>query len=143
MPSRGPAAAATDGLPSASPIDSLLEEALALAEDARDWLAMRAGGTGSRTASLIEALVEARETSRLTSRAAHCVAWLLARKALAMGEIDSAQAAGPAHRLGDRAVCLDGSGAEATLPPRLVELLERSERLYRRIDRLDRMLEPA
>lgn len=143
MPSRDVAAGPSGGPLAAKLIDALLDEALAIAEDARDWLERRQTEPDRGARSPLEVLVEARETSRLTSRAAHCVAWLLARKALACGEIDAAQASAPAHRLGDRAVCLERAGAEASLPPRLADLLQRSERLYTRIDRLDHLLEPA
>lgn len=143
MPTWDAAAASPGAALDAGLIDALLDEAIAVAEDARDWLERRQTEPGRAMRSLLEVLIEARETSRLTSRAAHCVAWLLARKALAGGEIDAVQAAAPAHRLGDRAVCLARSDDAAVLPRRLAELLERSERLYTRIDRLDRMLEAA
>lgn len=143
MPTCDTATGPSSGHLAARLIDALLEEALAVAEDARDWLERRQAEPARSTRSLLEVLIEARETSRLTSRAAHCVAWLLARKALACGEIDLAQASAPAHRLGDRAVCLAPPDGAASLPPRLAELLQRSERLYARIDRLDRMLESS
>ena len=78
------------------------------------------------------------EALRLTSRLTHIMAWLLIQKAVHAGEITAAEAAGADHRLAGQAVCRERTGAGGiALPPMLGALLERSYRLYARVERLD------
>ena len=80
------------------------------------------------------------ETTRLTARLTQIMAWLLARKAVHAGEITPAVAARPPYTL-NRDDRLEGEGPLCdTLPPGLESLMERSERLYVRVARLDELV---
>ena len=116
------------------------EEALALAEEARDYLAFEQ--TAARRALALPARLQlSEETFRLTARLTHMMAWLLARKAVFAGEMSERAAVATDAVLSDQGVCLapGGEGADA-LPPRFRALLERSRRLYVRVARLDDMV---
>jgi len=81
------------------------------------------------------------EALRLTSRLTHIMAWLLIQKAVHAGEITAAEAASDDHRLAGQAVCRERAAAdEVTMPPALALLLERSYRLYARVERLDALV---
>jgi regulator of CtrA degradation len=78
------------------------------------------------------------EALRLTSRLTHIMAWLLIQKAVHAGEISAEEAAGDDHRLAGQAVCRERNPPRGVaLPPTLAQLLERSYRLYARVERLD------
>ncbi|TQV82337.1 DUF1465 family protein [Denitrobaculum tricleocarpae] len=82
------------------------------------------------------------ETMRLTARLTQIMAWLLIQKAVHAGEISRADAASAEHRLSGQEVCdTNGCLDEVVLQPKLVELLDRSHRLYQRVARLDSMLD--
>ncbi|WP_298369630.1 DUF1465 family protein [Azospirillum sp.] len=81
------------------------------------------------------------ESMRVTSRLTQVMAWLLAQKAVHAGEITKAQGASVDYALSGGEVCSDGAGPEnEDLPAGLRSLLERSHRLYMRVERLDRMV---
>lgn len=123
-------------------LDALYDEALALAYTARDY-ALAAVCRQEVDASL-DRLIASRELSRVTARLGFCIAWLLTRRAVLAGELTPAQAREESWRLGGQAVCLDdGEPCPAELPPRLRSLMAASDRLYRRIARLDHLLETA
>jgi len=121
--------------------DSTFEEAMALTREARDYL------TFQEKADLAEVdpvtrMVASCESMRLTARLTQVVAWLLVQRAVHAGEITRQQAKQPQYRLSGRAVCAETEPvAEAALPERLNELLQRSLSLYERVARLDRMLD--
>lgn len=90
---------------------------------------------------LYHSLVVTCEATRLTTRLTQLMAWMFVQRAVERGEMDLETAKGEAHRLGPRPVCLDRCfGAGEALPPRLADLMHRSERLYLRVARLDDML---
>lgn len=121
--------------------DSTFEEAMALTREARDYL------TFQEKADLAEVdpvtrMVASCESMRLTTRLTQVVAWLLVQRAVHAGEITRQQAKQPQYRLSGREVCAETEPvAEAALPERLNELLQRSLSLYERVARLDRMLD--
>lgn len=121
--------------------DSTFEEAMALTREARDYL------TFQEKADLAEVdpvtrMVASCESMRLTARLTQVVAWLLVQRAVHAGEITRQQAKQPQYRLSGREVCAETEPvAEAALPERLNELLQRSLSLYERVARLDRMLD--
>jgi regulator of CtrA degradation len=82
------------------------------------------------------------ETLRLTTRLAQVMAWLLAQKAVAAGELTRAQARADIYRLGAHDVCLEDSDARVTASSaKLGALMVQSRRLFERVARLDRQLD--
>ena len=115
------------------------DEAFDLLIEARDYVAHGQAveqnfvDTGSRARMAVE-------TMRLTARLTQVMAWLLARKAVFSGEISAAEAAKPPYTL-DRDENLVGEGQlRDILPPGLESLMERSQRLYVRVSRLDELV---
>lgn len=95
------------------------------------------GRAESRTLDRSTALSYASESMRLTTRLMQASSWLLVQRAVREGEMTATQARDPKYRLGARKVCSAQSEPSDGLPPRLVALLERSARIYDRVDRLD------
>ncbi|HUN51451.1 MAG TPA: DUF1465 family protein [Candidatus Sulfotelmatobacter sp.] len=116
------------------------DEALELVRTTRDYLR----DAGAYECSLLDplgSLAYSTETSRITARLTNMMAWLLLQRAVQQGEISNDEARREAPELGRIKVCLDPSCIEVDrLPARLVSLLDRSDRLYRRIMRLDDMI---
>lgn len=115
------------------------DEAFELLIEARDYIAHGQAveqnfvDLGSRARMAVE-------TTRLTARLTHVMAWLLARKAVHAGEISPTLGAQPPYTL-ERDENLVGEGAFTDiLPPGLEDLMERSQRLYIRVSRLDELL---
>ncbi|MEW6089930.1 DUF1465 family protein [Parvibaculum sp.] len=86
-------------------------------------------------------LAYAGESMRLTTRLMQVASWLLVRKAVHEGEMTLEEANSEKYRLATKEIARQPrfDGAEA-LPARLQELIERSERLYARVERLDTRL---
>ncbi len=126
-----------------APIDSIQRthrEALTLAEQARNYIACR--GPALRRALPVDGqAIYAAESMRMSSRIIHVIAWTLTQKAVAAGELARDEASDPEWRLGGEAVCLaEPMGDLELLPEPMQEMIESSERLYRRVKRLDDML---
>jgi len=82
------------------------------------------------------------EAMRLTSRLTQVMAWLLMQKAVQAGEVARDAACAPEHRLAGQAACLRvAPTVPVEMPPRLHSLLARSHSLYRRVERLDALLD--
>ncbi len=113
------------------------EETLRLLEDTR--LYMTYGRRGDRRPlSDLDRLRLSREAFRITTRLSEIMAWLLVQKAVHAGEIEPDEATRPEHRLTHRRLCLEDRREECgALPPAMLDLLERSHRLYVRVARLD------
>jgi regulator of CtrA degradation len=137
-------------------IDSLYADALLLADEARDWFERARGDTGfgheqkpappppdgvdplfawagRNDPSLRIAL--SCESLRLTTRLMHIISWLLMQRAIANGEMSPATARSD-HRLGP-----SPSGdplATAKLPDVAQEMIDRSIRLYERVEGFDK-----
>ncbi len=78
------------------------------------------------------------EAMRLTTRLAQVMAWLLAQRAVAEGELSPEKVRTPDYRLGAHEVCLADTTAQVSeLSPRLADLMARSLSLFERIARLD------
>ena len=116
------------------------DEALALTREARDYL-RDYSEEESRDLAIPIAAHFSIETMRLTSRLTNMMAWLLLQRAVYQGESSRDEVREDSWRLGGGDVCLDQSELDPEkLPPYLCDLLRRSERLYRRISRLDSMV---
>ncbi len=74
---------------------------------------------------------------RLTTRMTHIMAWLLMQRAMSEGEYEETPPEVDAMRLGGADICLGEPVVEAELPEPLADLMRRSERMFRRIQRLD------
>ena len=113
------------------------DEGMALVEECARYLDGR-GRTESRGLSRKSALVYAGESMRVTTRLMQAASWLLIQRAVQEGDMSPEDAASERYRLGAREICM-GKREEGIdgLPGKLIELLERSESLYRRIARLD------
>jgi regulator of CtrA degradation len=113
------------------------DEGMSLVEECARYLDGR-GRNESRALSRKTALVYAGESMRVTTRLMQAASWLLIQRAVHDGDMSAEDAASERYRLGAREICLGRreEGVDA-LPGKLIELLERSESLYRRIARLD------
>ncbi|HXI99992.1 MAG TPA: DUF1465 family protein [Micropepsaceae bacterium] len=113
------------------------DEGMSLVEECARYLDGR-GRAESRELSRKSALVYAGESMRVTTRLMQAASWLLIQRAVQEGDMSPEDAASERYRLGAREICMGKreDGVDA-LPGKLVELLERSESLYRRIARLD------
>jgi regulator of CtrA degradation len=117
--------------------DRTYEEAMILLVESRDYIT--ANSRLERDA-VVDQLNYSLETTRLTARLTEIMAWILTQKAVHAGEISRADACLPERRLSAREVCLqDNPGA--ALPPYFQSLLTRSRDLYRRVERLDEMID--
>lgn len=123
------------------------EEGMAMVEETAAYL----DGPGrheSRDLPRAASLAYAGESMRLTTRLMQVASWLLVQRSVYDGEMSLADASSDKYRLGSKEICraaaMEGSDA---LPIKLRDLLERSSRLYERVDRLDELLyrrnEPA
>lgn len=115
-------------------------DGMSLVEEAAAYL----DGDGRRDSKdlpRVAALAYAGESMRLTTRLMQVASWLLVQRAVDEGEMSDVEAAQEKYRLGAKEICrgrkLEGHDM---LPARLLELLSRSERLYDRVERLDRQL---
>lgn len=86
------------------------------------------------------ALSYASESMRLTTRLMQTASWLLVQRAVKEGEMSARDARDPKYRIGAKAICAASSNNAENLPAKLATLLNRSESLYLRIDRLDKAM---
>lgn len=116
------------------------EEGMELVEETAAYLD-GGGRQDSKLLSRSAALAYASESMRLTTRLMQIASWLLVQRAVREGEMSAEVACEDRYRLGAETVCL----AEPTvdleeLPVALVELLDRSARLYDRVRHLDKRM---
>jgi regulator of CtrA degradation len=116
------------------------DEGMALVEECARYLDGK-GRDESRALPRKTALVYAGESMRVTTRLMQTASWLLIQRAVQEGEMTPEDASSERYRLGAREICM-GRREEGIdlLPRKLLDLLERSESLYRRIARLDEVL---
>lgn len=119
------------------------DEAVELLVETRNYITyMDPAATDDRPA--LERLQISAETMRVTARLAQVMAWMLAQKAAAAGEISAVEASGPTFSVPDDPTCLAETETGADdLPARLVQLLSRSRRLYVRVRHLNAMVREA
>jgi regulator of CtrA degradation len=114
-------------------------EGMALVEETAAYL----DGEGRRESKRLgrsTALAYAGESMRLTTRLMQIASWLLVQRAVREGDMAPGDACEDKYRVGGQAVCQVGGETGAALPPPLLDLMERSERLYERVLYLDRKM---
>src|ERR1700674_3177529 len=116
------------------------DEGMGLVEECARYLDGR-GRDESRELPRKAALAYAGESMRVTTRLMQAASWLLIQRAVQEGDMSCEDAASDRYRLGAREICMGKreDGVDS-LPQKLIDLLERSESLYRRIARLDDVL---
>jgi len=121
---------------SPSIIETLYEDALLLADEARASFDMEDGYGGVNEDASVARVAMSCEALRTTTRMMHAIAWLLNQRAFLSGEISEFQLRHhgrlpPAQPQPDREQI-------ALLPPYIADLVDRSVQFYARIERLDR-----
>jgi regulator of CtrA degradation len=120
--------------------DRTFHEGMELVEETATYL----DGGGRQESKLLSrsaALAYAAESMRLTTRLMQVASWLLVQRAVKEGDMPAEAACEERYRLGGEDVSRGGAveGME-DLPNGLLGLLDRSERLYERVHRLDRRM---
>ena len=116
------------------------KEGMAMVEETAAYLD-GPGRAASKRLSRAAALAYAGESMRLTTRLMQVASWLLVQRAVAEGEMTIDEAGKEKYRLGAREICRGRRTENADLlPPKLLDLLERSMQLYERVERLDQLL---
>jgi regulator of CtrA degradation len=127
--------------------DKTFDEGMALVEETARYL----DGKGREEARVLPrkaAMLYAGESMRVTTRLMQAASWLLVQRAERDGDMEKDDARHERYRLGSREICLGVCADDVgVLPVELIDLLDRSDSLYRRIARLDDILfgegEPA
>ncbi|HEY2661124.1 MAG TPA: DUF1465 family protein [Caulobacteraceae bacterium] len=117
--------------------DHTFREGMDLVEETAAYL----DGPGRQESKRLDrtsALEYASESMRLTTRLMQVASWLLVQRAVREGEMEPALACDSRYRLGAEGLASSGLGQH--LPIGLVDLLDRSERLYDRVLHLDRRM---
>jgi regulator of CtrA degradation len=114
------------------------QEGMDLVEETAGYL----DGSGRQESKMLSrnaALAYASESMRLTTRLMQVASWLLVQRAVREGDMPATAACEDRYRLAAEDVCR-GEPTTEELPPGLLSLLERSERLYERVRHLDRRM---
>lgn len=115
-------------------IDTLYIDAMVLADEARGYF--DEGGKAERDQLDPMARVSfSCESLKVTTRLMHVIAWLLTQRAVDAGEMAPRDALDPSRRLGTAPIS-ERDAVEA-MPPFAQGLIEASNDLYRRVERLD------
>jgi regulator of CtrA degradation len=123
--------------------DRTFQEGMELVEETASYLD-GAGRQDSKMLSRSAALAYAGESMRLTTRLMQVASWLLVQRAVREGDMNPADACQDRYRLADPSE--DKPEPIDDLPAGLLQLLDRSARLYERVLHLDRRMykeEPA
>jgi regulator of CtrA degradation len=115
-------------------IGSLYTEAMVLADEARSYFD-RQGREERDTLDPILRVGFACESLKVTTRLMHIIAWLLTQRAVDSGELSPLEARRPARRLGEAPESDDA--VVARLPDAARALVEASQELFARVQRLD------
>lgn len=114
------------------------EEGMDLVEETACYL----DGGGRQDAKILSraaAMAYAAESMRLTTRLMQVASWLLVQRAVREGDMAASAACEDRYRLATPPQS-DAPRQHEGLPAPLVELLDRSERLYERVSHLDRRM---
>jgi regulator of CtrA degradation len=121
-------------------LDRTFDEGVALTLEVRNYIAYHEQAD-RREYDLTRCLEMGYQHTRISARLIQVMTWLLAMKALLAGEISPEQFAAPQYALNLSEECADDAAVDmATMPPGLRSLLERSQLLFARIQRLDSMV---
>ena len=120
--------------------DRTFQEGMELVEETAGYLD-GAGRQESKHLDRAAALGYASESMRLTTRLMQVASWLLVQRAVREGDMEPNLACDARYRLAaETAARRDDVGVSEVLPIGLVDLLDRSERLYDRVMHLDRRM---
>jgi regulator of CtrA degradation len=117
--------------------DRTFKEGMALVEETAAYL----DGDGRRDSRLLpreDALLYAGESMRLTTRLMQIASWLLVQRAVREGDMPAQDACDEKYRIA--ALNADGAEKPQALPGGLLNLLDRSNRLYERISHMDKRM---
>ena len=118
-------------------IDQLYREAMQLAEDARTYFD-HVGQWDRKRLEPMDRVLFSCESLKVTTRLMHAISWLLVRKAVLAGEMVAEEAMLPERRLGRASSSTQDDLARlASLPPMAIRLVNRSQELYLRLQRLE------
>lgn len=121
-------------------LDRTFDEGVALTLEMRNYIAYREQAD-RREFDLTRCLEVGYQHTRISARLIQVMTWLLAMKALLAGEISPEQFAAPQYALNITEECSSDQNIDLdALPQGLRSLLERSQMLYSRIQRLDHMV---
>ncbi|MDB5474970.1 MAG: regulator of CtrA degradation rcdA [Phenylobacterium sp.] len=98
------------------------------------------GRQASKALSRNAALAYASESMRLTTRLMQVASWLLVQRAVREGDMAPNAACEDRYRLNAEDARAEIEAEVADLPPELLELVDRAERLYDRVRHLDRRM---
>jgi regulator of CtrA degradation len=118
--------------------DRTFQEGMELVEETASYL----DGVGRQASKHLDraaALGYASESMRLTTRLMQVASWLLVQRAVREGDMEPSAACDARYRLSAETVARRRLDTEA-LPIGLMDLLDRSERLYERVMHLDRRM---
>lgn len=114
------------------------QEGMELVEETAGYLD-GAGRQASKSLSRNAALAYASESMRLTTRLMQVASWLLVQRAVREGDMAPLAACEERYRLKPDSVREPIAAGEG-LPLTLIDLVDRAERLYERVRRLDRRM---
>ncbi len=119
------------------------EEGMGLVQETSSYLE-GPGRNASRELSRAGALSYAAQSMRLTTRLMQMASWLLVHRAVREGELTNEEARAERYRLlrqaTDNAAAMAGASGVDELPGELLDLIERCDRLYVKVSRLDERL---
>jgi len=119
--------------------DRTFQEGMELVEETAGYL----DGSGRQESKHLDrtaALGYASESMRLTTRLMQVASWLLVQRAVREGDMEPYLACDARYRLAAESAARRADTPIEVLPMGLVDLLDRSERLYDRVMHLDRRM---
>lgn len=119
--------------------DRTFQEGMELVEETAAYLD-GAGRQDSKLLSRSAALAYAGESMRLTTRLMQVASWLLVQRAVREGDMNPAEACQDRYRLAEPPEDGARPAPADELPAGLLQLLDRSARLYERVLHLDRRM---
>ena len=119
--------------------DRTFQEGMELVEETASYLD-GPGRQESKQLGRAAALGYASESMRLTTRLMQVASWLLVQRAVREGDMEPALACDARYRLAAETAARRPDAPVEVLPIGLLDLLDRSERLYERVMHLDRRM---